>query len=234
MSDKESSERPVSKVQWALFIIAMLSLIVAFMGVNYQSISSYISSQWFPKADFKLESWATPTILPSDFRESLSASPEYLMVISVNLKSENPYQGNPLYFSISFENKGKKSAEQPRIVVYFVDYIIRAWNIWNESVTNDIITKGCSIEYHFPPLDQKIVGTWSIFVLLYDDAEGVLVSYALRAFVVTDVAPKPWWLELFEIFVVISGMVVAVFVYFKLSNYWEKRKKLKRTTKPKK
>lgn len=195
MSDKKSTESRIGKIQWALFAVTFLSLIIAFTGVNFQNISSYFSESMFPKADFEVESWTTPTILPSDFRESLSVSPEYFMVTSIRLKSDKPYQGEPMRLRISFDNKGKKSVEQPRIVTYFVDYTSRVWNIWNKSITNDMITKGCRIDYYFPPLDEKIVGTWSIFALLYDDAEGVLVSYVLRAFTVTDVAPIPWWQE---------------------------------------
>ena len=191
-SDKESTERPVSKVQWALFTIALLSLIMAFMGINYQTISSYISSYLFPKADFKVESWTAPTLLPEDFGHSLSVSPKYFVVTSIALKSKKPYICEPLQFSISFENKGKKSIEQPRIIVYAVDFMYRVWGIWNKTVTKDVLTKGCRIEYHFPLLDQKTVGTWVFLVLLYDDAEGVLVSYEAWEFTVTDVPPEPW------------------------------------------
>jgi len=202
MSDKESSKPPVSEIERRFFTVAVLSFIVGFAGlivaftVNYPTIYTYFSSYFFPKADFKLESWTTPTFLSIDFRQSLSVSTEYFVVTSIALKSEEPYVGDPLQFSISFENKGKKSIEQPIILFYSVDFMNRVWCIWNKSVTKDELAKGCSIEYHFPPLDQKTVGSWAFFVLLYDDAEGVLVSYEAKAFRVTDVPPEPWWRSL--------------------------------------
>lgn len=209
----------------------MLSLVVAFTGIRFQDISSWFSETMFPKADYTLESVTTPTILSTDFRESLSVSPEYFVVTIVNLKSETPYQGEPMQLSISFDNKGKKSVEQPRILVFFVDYMYRVWSAWNESVTSDVLTRGCSLEYRFPPLDQKIVGDWSIFVLLYDDAENTLVSYVLKQFTVTDIAPLPWWQDWTSILVISVSILVCAFALYAVipdTEWYERRRKRKK------
>lgn len=231
MSEEKLKKTLVGKIQWAAVIIATLSLLVAFMGINFQGISSYISETMFPKADYTLESVTTPTILSTDFRESLSVSPEYFVVTIVNLKSETPYQGEPMQLSISFDDKGKKSVEQPRILVFFADYMYRVWSAWNESVTSDVLTRGCNLEYHFPPLDQKITGDWSIFVLLYDDAENTLVSYALRQLPVTDIAPLPWW-QNWTLILAISGLIVMstfpLYMFISDSEWYEHRRKRKK------
>jgi len=228
MSEEKPKEPRVSKVQWVTVIIAVLGLLVAFLGVNFQNISSWYSETMFPKADFIVESWTTPTSLPYDFKLSLSVSPEYFVVTSVSLRSERPYICEPMQFRISFENKGKKSVEQPRVAIYFVDYMYRVWNVWNESVINDVLTKGCSLEYRFPPTDQKTVGVWSLFVLLYDDAQSVLVSYEAKAFSVTDVASKPLWQLLFELVAITGAIVVLTLVFKLITDFRSKRRKTKR------
>lgn len=221
MSEEEKRELRISKIQWATILVAVLGFLVAFTGANLQNISLYFSETMFPKADYVVESWTTPTILSDGFRESLSVSPEYFVVTSVSLKSERPYYGEPMQFSLAFDNKGKKSVEQPRILVYFVDYMYRVWNIWNKSaITNDFFAKGCSIEYHFPPMDQKTIGAWMVLVLLYDDAESVLVSYAVTEFMVTDVAPIPW-LQQWEI--VFSLLMTIVFIGYLIFRFTRER-----------
>jgi len=207
-------------------VIALLSLIVTIAAMVYPSISLSISSYFFPEADYSINSVTTPTILSNDFRQSLSVSTEYIVVTSVNLKSNTPYQGDPLQLSISYENEGKKSVKQPRVSVYFVDFMFRVWNVWNESLTNDKLTEGFSLEYHFPPLDEKIVGNWIVFVLLYDDVESVLVSYVLKTFTVTDVAPQPW-----QPYLTLSVLLLALVVIIKLDSWrdryidWRRGKK---------
>lgn len=194
----------------------MLSLLVAFTGVNYQSVGNYFSGILFPKADFTIVSWTNSTILPYyDFMPSLSVSPAYLVVTSVNLKSDQPYLGDPLQFTISFENKGKKPVEQPRVVIYFVDFEHRVWQTWNRSDASSIVAKGCSIDYYFPSLDQKTVGSWSILVMLYDDANGTLVSYEMKQFGVTDVAPNYLWQYILGGLTVLPIAVVIVFRFWR-------------------
>lgn len=208
-------------------VIALLSLIVTIAAMFYPSISLSISSYFISKADYSIDSVTIPTILSNDFRQSLSVSTEYIVVTSVNLKSNTPYQGDPLQLSISYENEGKKSVKQPRVSVYFVDFMFRVWNVWNESLTNDKLTEGFSLEYHFPPLDEKIVGNWIVFVLLYDDVESVLVSYVLKTFAVTDVAPQPWW----QPFLLLGLLLLAAIVLIKFDDWrvqfrdWRRGKK---------
>lgn len=202
-----------------MMIIAVASFTVAFSGLNVERISSVISSALFPKADYTVESLDVPTALPQDFVQSLSTSPRYYEVTSVRLGSDAPYLGDPLRLSISFENRGKNSVQKPRVVVYFVDPIYRVWAVWNESVTNETLRKGCSVEYRFPPLDQKIVGSWGAYVLLYDDADNALVSYVIRYFATVEVPQTPWWVGL--LFMV--GASVAMFVLVTLVEEARKR-----------
>lgn len=235
MPEAQPTERRISRAQWGVLIIAIMSLIVAFTGVNFQSIYSYISETMFPKPDYIVESWTSPTQISSHFRESLSPSPEYYVVTSVNLKSDNPYQGDPMQFSISFENKGKKSVKQPKIQLRFADFLDRVWIVWNESVTDEILTEGCSFEYRFPSLDQKVVGDWSVFILLYDDAENLLVSYVLKQFTVTDIPAKLLWQTLLNILsVLVACLTLGVTAYIYLRVYWEDRVKKKKRAQKKK
>lgn len=225
MSAQKSTMARTTKIQWALFIVAMLSFLVGFVGINLQTISTYISETMFPKADHSVKSWTTPTILSSEFRKSLSVSPEYFVVMSVNMKTETPYLGEQMQFSISIENKGKNSVEHPRVEIYFVDYMDRVWAIWNRSITDDVLTEGFSFEYSFPSPDEKIVGDWHIFLLLYDDQEPALVSYVLREFTTTDVAPKPWWQDISILFVIVAIIFSILPWYEELYEFVKKRLK---------
>jgi hypothetical protein len=212
-------------------IIAVISLTVTFAGINYQNISSWFSQQMFPTADFTLTSFEVPLALPFNFTLIRNVSSEYYIATSISLKSDTPYLGSPLQFSISFENKGKKTVEQPRILIYATDYMHRIWNIWNESdVNKKIVTKGCNLEYYFPPMDQKAVGAWSFYVLLYDDSNGQLVSYAAKEFMTTDVAPIPWYQN--PLYVAIAIVYIAAISYTGY-DYFKKRKKRKAKSKSK-
>jgi hypothetical protein len=212
-------------------IIAVISLTVTFTGMNYQNISSWFSQQMFPTADFTLTSFEVPLALPFSFTLIRNVSSEYYITTSISLKSNTPYLGSPLQFSISFENKGKKTVEQPRILIYATDYMYRIWSMWNESdVNKKIVTKGCNLEYYFPPVDQKAIGAWSFYVLLYDDSNGQLVSYAAKEFMTTDVAPIPWYQN--PLYVVTIIAYIAVFSYIGYG-YSKKRKKQKAKSKSK-
>lgn len=225
---KTSTKRQFSKLQLGVFIVAILSFVVAFTGVNYQNIFSYFSETMFLKPDYTVNCWTTPTDFPNGslyFLRSLSVSSEYLVITSVALKTERPYIGEPLTISLSFENKGKKEVEQPRVVIYLADYLHRVWNVWSKSNATDIWTEGCSLEYHFPSLDQKSVGTWVFYVLLYDDAEDVLTSYEARQFSTTDVPPRPWWETPLYMAITVVGSVSFWLLVPRLEAYLKKRRK---------
>jgi hypothetical protein len=203
-----SGRKPrLSKIQLATVIIALLSLVVAFTGVKFQDITSYISVSLSPRADYTIRSSATPSYISSDYGQSLLVSTEYIIITNVGLSSDTFYQANPMRFSVSFEDKGKKAVEQPNILILIVDPLYRIWGVWNKSATNDELTHGWSFDYHFPPLDQKIIGTWVIITHLYDDATAspVLISYEFRMFRVTDEAPSSW-----ELGVLVSTAIATV------------------------
>jgi hypothetical protein len=132
-----------------------------------------------------------------------------------------------LQFSVSFENKGKKNVEQPRILIYAIDFAHRIWGIWNKSDADQIVTKGCSLEYHFPSEDQKTIGAWAFWVLLYDDSNGQLLSYATTQFATTDVAPVPWYQNPSYVFVTILYSVLGVVIVYMRFFRNKKRRKAK-------
>lgn len=205
-------------------IIAIISLAVTFTGTNYQNIGSWFSQQMFPTADFSITSFEAPLTHYFNFTQIRNVSSEYYVVTSVNLKSDVAYVGGPFQFSISFENKGKKTVEQPRILIYTTDFDHRVWSIWNESDSNKkIVTKGCNLEYYFPSLDQKDIGAWTFYVLLYDDSNGQLVSYAAKEFTTTDVAPIPWYQD--TGFYVVIGFFVFVGLGSYITRYLRKRER---------
>ena len=208
-----------------------MALVVTFTGTNFQNIVSWWSETWFRPADFTIETLETPERLSNntiDFLLSLSVSQEYFVVTSVSLKSERPYQGEPMQFSISFENRGKRAVEQPRVEIYCVDYMYRVWGVWNNSVANEKMTKGCSFDYNFPSPDQKTVGTWFLLVLLYDNAEDVLASYESKQFTVIDTTPRPWWEEVLGI---VGSFGVAGVLTYAIRYLRGRREKRKGATK---
>lgn len=211
-SEKSTDTR---KLQYVGIAVAILSLLVTFL-VNFETISAPFYPFIFPpKANIVVESAEVPTYLPYDFRSSLTVPLDYYVVASADMKI-NPYQGEPLQVHITFRNIGKKSIQQPRIIVYFSDFMYRAWGECNQSVSNETLTKDFIVEYHFPPLDEKVTGTWIAFILLYDDATPILVSYIAKQFLVTDVAPVPFWQEpLTYVFIAYLGLIAALLKYQK-------------------
>jgi hypothetical protein len=175
-----------NKLQWIAVLIAVLSFLVAFTGANFGSIVTYFNSIMGWKPDFVLASGSEPSIFPNNFTESLSVSKEYFVVTSVNIGSGDVNLNEPLKFRVSFENKGKTAVAQPKVTVCFVDFLRQVWLESNLSLNNDYFTKGFNVQYEFPSPDHRIVGTWSVFVMVYDDANGALVSYLAKEFTTVD------------------------------------------------
>lgn len=200
-----------------IILFTVIGFIIAFTGTNYQNIGSYFTQTFFPKADFTIDSMSTPTYLPAGLW-SITTAPDYYVVTSVSLRTSTPYIGDTLQFHVSFENKGKKPVEKPRVEIYITDFVNREWGHWNDSDQN--LLNGFNIEYHFPHLDQKATGAWTVFAFLYDDKNGSLVSYHENEFMAVDTPPIPWW-QIPAFFVAIFTLVGISFV---IIDYRKKRK----------
>lgn len=193
--------------------ISILALLVTFTGANYQSITSYFSSVFFPKSDYTINSLSSPVGLPFDLF-SLAPSPDYYVSISLQFRTTTQYIGDPFQFSVSFNNMGKRIVDQPNITIYFADMDHREWGVWNKSLTHEEFLKGFSAEYHFPSLDQKSIGAWIVTAVLYDNATGELVSYNASEFLTTDTAPLPAWL-VDLVGIVLIAAAIGAFVTFR-------------------
>ena len=211
----ETSKPEMSRMQWIVTIgvlISIISLSVTIIGPNTitSSFSRLVSP---PTADFTIESYSTPQILPFSFLYSLNTSPDYYVTTSIQLSTDYPYVGNSFYISISFDNKGKNSVSEPYVTIYFLDEFSREWGSWNQSLTNGEFSNGISIAYNFPTLDQKSVGAWSVITVLYDNATGQLVSVNTSEFTTTDIAPPPAWeTDLLFVFFFVVVIVTAIAV----------------------
>jgi len=205
----ETSGRHITRGQWITIAISSIAILLTFTGMNYQTISAGISRLISPTADFKIESYSTPQILPSGFLYSLNPASDYYVVTSIHLGTNTPYVGNPFYFSISFDNKGKKSVLEPYVMIHLVDMFSREWASWNHSLTNGEFSNGFSAAYNFPTLDQKTTGAWSVITLLYSNATGELVSVNTTQFDVTDNAPLPTWVGYLLLFLVFAISIFA-------------------------
>lgn len=222
-SGEKKEEYSRSRLQYITITIAVSSLLVTFTGVNYQAIQDFFTSLLFPRSDFVVRSMESPTIYGFNY-QVLDTSPRHYIVTSLTMKSLTVYQGEPLQFSVSFENRGKTTLEKPRIAVYFIDFLHRVWSTWNSSM-GDKFPQGCSIEFHFPSLDKRVTGTWIVLVLLYDDTENMLISYNAKTITVTDRAPAPWWREPTSyILVVAVGFIVSA-IYSLVFSYFKERRK---------
>jgi len=186
----------ITRGQWITIAISLMAVILTFTGLNYQVISSDISKLVSPPTpDFTFGSYLTPQILPSGFLYLLSPASDYYVATSIHLSTDTPYMGNSFYFSVSFDNKGKKTVQEPYVEIYLLDSYYREWALWNKSITNNQFSSGFSLAYNFPTLDQKTIGTWSVLTLLYDNATKELVSANTTEFNVTDNAPPPAWVQ---------------------------------------
>lgn len=208
----ETSKLEMSRNQWIAIIgvvISVVSLSVTIIGPS--NITSFFSRLVSPTADFTIESYSTPQILPSGFLYSLNPASDYYVATSIGLRTNTPYVGNPFYFSVSFDNKGKKSVLEPYVMIYLSDMFSREWALWNRSLTNSEFSNGFSLAYNFPTLDKKTTGAWFVWSLLYDNATGELVSVNTTEFTATDNIPLSAWVTNLG-FGVILTMLVATFI----------------------
>jgi hypothetical protein len=197
------------KLETITLVIAILGLAIAFTGVNYQGVTTFISSLLFPKSDYIIISYLEPKYDLS-FLTNLKISPYYYIVPNILLKSNTPYIGNPLQFSVSFENRGKVNVDKPRIEVRITDYLYRTWGQLSINTTKESVQKQINIEYQFPTQDQKILGAWSIYLTLYDNSNNQLISYEAVSFMTTDSPPtNPYVIILIGIISFPAGFVFS-------------------------
>jgi hypothetical protein len=225
----ETSGRHITRGQWITIAISSIAILLTFTGINYQTISSGISRLISPTADFTIESYSTPQTLPQGFLYSLNPASDYYVVTSIHLGTNTPYVGNPFYFSVSFDNKGKKSVLEPSVMVYLVDMFSREWVSWNHSLTNGEFSNGFSLAYNFPTLDQKTTGSWVVITLLYSNATGELVSVNTTQFNATDNAPQPAWVGYLEL-----GIIPAAFGVLFIARLLRRLIKGRKKTQPRK
>jgi hypothetical protein len=117
----ETSGRHITRGQWITITISVIAIVLTFTGINFQTISSGISRLFSPTVDFTIDSYSTPQPLPSGFLYSLNPASDYYVATSIHLGTDTPYVGNPFYFSVSFDNKGKKSVLEPYVMIYLAD-----------------------------------------------------------------------------------------------------------------
>jgi len=176
-----------------------------------------------PKPDYTLISYLEPSIDDSFF-SNLKVSPNYYIVTKVSLKTDSVYIESPLQFSISFENRGKNQLENPRMEVIIMDYMHRIWSKWSRNETQNILQKQINMNYLFPPPDQKTIGTWYIYVMLYNNVDNQLISYESKLFVTNDIAPQNPLIQ-------ISSLLIIFIPVALLELYSRLRKRLKPTKK---
>lgn len=131
----------------------------------------------------------------------LNASPDYYVEMKYGNIRELNY-GDNLSFSIETENKGKKFVEKPEYKIMVFDPLGRirgAYPKIDKPVNNfgDLLNvssstflendgKNLNFVFKFPPVDQKVLGYWRIYVFLIDKSSNSLVSYAIQDFKVSE------------------------------------------------
>jgi hypothetical protein len=214
----ETSKLEMSRtMQWIGIIgviIGLVSLSVTIIGPsNITSFFSRLVSP--PTADYTIDSYSTPQGLPSGFLYSLTPASDYYVATSISLSTNTPYVGNPFYFSVSFDNKGKKSVLEPYVMIYLSDMWSREWALWNRSLTSGEFSNGFSVAYNFPTLDKKTTGAWFVWSLLYDNSTGQLVSVNTTEFTATDNVPPPAWLLYLVFGFALAITIVVVIATFR-------------------
>ena len=200
-----------------IFIVAVLSFIVAFSGLSLENILSYISPFLFPAPpDYKIASFDVPQTF--DLNLPLSVLPKYFVIIHLGFKSQEISPDGEVRFSIGFENKGKTNVQQPRLILYFVDSLQQVRATWNQSLTEKEFTEGLVLKYSLPSADQKVMGSWKLIALLYDNGNPELISYVVQEFIVTETGVTTFLpvATALSLIAAISAISVAVMVLKKV------------------
>ncbi|MCK4736614.1 MAG: hypothetical protein KAT65_29440 [Methanophagales archaeon] len=189
------TEKKVDWVKWGVVInfVMLIAILTTVFNISIPLPS-------FGKQEFAistLERPMSPEILPA-----LETSPLYYTELIVKTPGEVDY-GDILKFSINIKDKGKKSVEEPEFRVFIVDSIGNVRGVYPPQVINwmqnnsisflliedDIqkeeIDEGIIFNFKMPPEDQKVSGSWKIFVYLFDKSNESLVSYNVSEFMVT-------------------------------------------------
>lgn len=158
-----------------------------------------------------------------------NVSPLYFYEL-VYLGEDSIRHGSNLRFSLILKNKGKKSIINPEYRIYIVDAIgdlrgsFPKYNTTNgqrnenigyvdDGIKKNSIGTKVKFSFNMPPVDQKVIGDWKIFVYLYDGSSGDLISYLVQKFEVTDEVISPIVNKLVSL-ILIAIPIIMIFSLF--------------------
>lgn len=165
--------------------------------------------------NFQEESYSVYTLdnpLPTEILPQLNISPFYFVEITAVAPQYANYN-QIIKFSIGSIDKGKNHVKNPGFEAFVVDPLGRVRGIYpdpaqNRSAANLIIGKRFNLLFQPPPSDQKIIGTWKLFLYLFDKSNSALVSYGIYEFKIGEDGEFQHL-----ILVLIAGMTTALSVF---------------------
>jgi hypothetical protein len=134
---------------------------------------------------FTLVDPLSPELLPN-----LQVSPIYYVEVSADVPKTTEYNKDAR-FTITTIDKGKNHIFRPKLRAFVVDSVgnirgILPYSDQNISGINISFNKKLNLIFHDPPLDQKIIGTWKLYIYIYDYNMRDLASYGIYEFTLTE------------------------------------------------
>lgn len=201
-----------SWVKWGVILNAVMLILV-----GIQVLDVRISLPNFEDKSYDMYTLNSP--LPIEIIPKFNVSPLYFVEITATTPQKANYN-DVAEFTIKTNDKGKNHISNTRFEAFIVDSVGSVRGIYpdtakNTSENNIMIDEQFKLLFHPPPLDQKVIGEWKLYLYTFNKDNGELASYGIYEF---SMAEKSG-LGLIDISISLMIALLSVFVVFIIPRY---------------
>lgn len=172
-----------SWVKWGVVLNAVMLILVGIQVLdvriplpNFEDKSYYM---------YTLNSPLTIEIIPK-----FNVSPLYFVEITA-ITPQNANYNDVAEFTIKTNDKGKNHIKNTRFEAFTVDSVGSVRGIYpdptqNMSENNIMMDEQFKLFFQPPPLDQKVIGEWKLYLYMFNKDNGELASYGIYEFSLAD------------------------------------------------
>ena len=149
---------------------------------------------------------------PLESLPMLNVSSAYFIEITANTPTSADYN-NIMEFAVNTIDRGKKHIRNPSFKAFVVDSLGNIRGIFPDTSQNNsynmLVNKKFKLLFQPSPSDQKVIGTWKLYIFLFDRDNGALASYSVYEFEVTDKKGNSFFLAVAV--ASIAALIVEIF-----------------------
>lgn len=171
-----------SWVKWGVILNAVMLILVGIQVLDVR----------IPLPNFEDKSYDMYTLnppLPIEIIPKFNVSPLYFVEIAATTP-QNANYNDVTEFTIKTNDKGKNHIKDTRFLAFVVDSIGRVRGIYPDLAKNtsgnDMMDEQFKLHFQPPPLDQKVIGEWKLYLYVFNNDSGELASYGIYEFSMTE------------------------------------------------